>query len=172
MTFGVGFLWVPAAHYEDIARAIDTGKIEVKLVPAHGHMAYYFSAAVPARIELGSSAGDGLIVHECTHAIFDMRKLTTRVEQSEGFGYLSQALYGWLQRGGPPATRYLVSADYADPVSWGSWQTIFDESARLAGLLARSLWVDESEAAALYQAIRGANVYRARVGTVETYDGI
>lgn len=172
MTFGVGYLVLSATYYEDIAQAIDTGKIQVKMVPAHGHMAYYFSTAVPARIELGSSADEGLIVHECTHAIFDMRKLTTRVEQSEGFGYLAQALYGWLLRGGPPATRYRVSPDYADPVSWGSWQLIFDESTRLAGKLARSLWVHESDAVLLYKAVRGANVYRARVGKVETHDGI
>ncbi|MEP7362432.1 MAG: hypothetical protein ABI972_04185 [Acidobacteriota bacterium] len=172
MTFGVGFLIISASYYEQIAKAIEAGKIVVKLVPAHGHMAYYYSGAVPALIELGSSAGDGLIVHECTHAIFDLLKLTTSVQQSEAFGYLSQQLHEWLTRGGPPASRYIVSADYADPGSWVSWQAIFDESTRLAGKLATSHWVDESDAAALYTAIKGANSYRSRVGNVETNDGI
>lgn len=89
-------------------------------------MAYYYGSTSPPRIEVAPVVHDnGLIVHECTHAIFDLRKLTTSVEQSEAFGYLAQALYGWLVRGGPPARRYMVSPDYADFWSWGGWQLIF-----------------------------------------------
>jgi hypothetical protein len=101
-----------------------------------------------------------------------MLKLTTRVEESEGFAYLSQALYGWLQRGGPPASRYMVSPDHADPASWVSWQMIFDESERIAGVLSRKRWVDVGEVSSLYSAIRGANIYRPKVGKKMVYDGI
>jgi hypothetical protein len=173
MTFGVGFLFIHASYYEDVAKAIDAGTIQVQANPALGHMAYYFPHAVPARIEVSPTLNDmGLIVHECTHAIFDMRKLTSRVEQSEGFGYLAQALYGWLLRGGPPATRYMVSQDFADIRSWGAWQMVFDESTRLAGTLTRSFWISDLDAADLYAGIRNANVYRSRVGRIETNDGI
>jgi hypothetical protein len=173
MTFGVGFLIIHASYYEDVAKAIDAGTIQVKVNPALGHMAYYYPQATPARIEVAPVVHDkGLIVHECTHAIFDMLKLTTYVEQSEAFGYLSQALYNQLVRGGPPASRYMVSQDFADILSWGSWQLIFDESTRLANKLSTSFWIGDWEAADLYAGVRNANVYRARVGHVETNDGI
>jgi hypothetical protein len=135
-------------------------------------MAEYYSDATPARIEVSPTTGPGLIIHECTHAIFDMRKITTRVEQSEGFGYLSQALYEWLTRGGPPSSRYMVSADCADLKSRGGWQLIFDESTRLAGKLVKSSWIDESEVADLYAGIRATRTYRDRVGSAGTNDGI
>ena len=106
MNFGVGFLIISATYYEDIAKAIEAGKVVVKANPALGHLAMYYGAVSPARIELSPTISDmGLIIHECTHAIFDMLKLTTNVEQSEGFGYLSQALYGQLKHGPGPVYR-------------------------------------------------------------------
>ena len=171
MTFGVGFLFISSTSYEDVAKAIEAGKIVVKA--KSGNIALYHGYLHPALIEVDPALGDlGLILHECTHAIFDMRKITTRVEQSEAFGYLSQALYGWLVRGGAPRNRYLVSRDLADPLSWGSWQLIFDESTRLAGILARKYWVSEDDAALLFKVITNANIYRSRAGKVETNDGV
>jgi hypothetical protein len=171
MTFGVGFLIILSAFYEDVAKAIEAGKIVVKA--KSGHIALYHGYLHPALIEVDPALGDlGLILHECTHAIFDMRKITTRVEQSEAFGYLAQALYGWLVRGGAPPNRYLVSRDPADLLSWVSWQLIFDESTRLAGILARKYWVSEDDAALLFKVIPTANIYRSRAGKVETNDGV
>ena len=170
MTFGVGFLYIRATDYEEVAKAIEAGKIMVKENPALGQMAEYYS--VPNRIDVTLTTSPGLIVHECTHAIFDMRKITTRVEQSEGFGYLSQELHEWLTRGGPPTGRYMVSPNPADLKSSFGWQLIFDEAARLAGKLARSGWIDESEVADLSAGIRATATYRGRVGQVRTYDGI
>jgi hypothetical protein len=144
----------------------------VKENPALGHMAEYDWSAKPGRIELTLTTSPGLIVHECTHAIFDMRKITTRVEQSEGFGYLSQELYEWLTRGGPPAGRHMVPPNPADIISSFGWQVIWDEATRLAGKLARSSWIDESEVADLSAGIRATATYRGRVGQVRVYDGI
>ena len=105
MNFGVGFLIISATYYEDIAKAIEAGKIVVKSNPASGISRCTTAASARPRIELSPTISDmGLIVHECTHAIFDMLKLTTNVEQSEGFGYLSQALYGQLKYGPRPDT--------------------------------------------------------------------
>ena len=73
------------------------------------------------------------------------------------------------------AGRQLLRAagmSYADIKSWGGWQLIFDESTRLAGKLARSGWIDESEVADLSAGIRATRTYRDRVGQVETHDGI
>jgi hypothetical protein len=172
MTFGVGGVVIAAWHYEEVAQAIEAGKIVVKSNPKLGNSASYFHWAKPARIEISPTASAGLIIHECTHAIFDMRKLVTRVEQQEAFGYLSQHLYNHLVRGGSPAGRHVVSRDEKDPMSQASWQIIFDESTRLAGILAKKLWIPEDEARHLFSAIRFANFYKDRVGKVEALDGI
>lgn len=172
MTFGVGFLIISATNYEDIAKAIEAGKIVVKSNPALGHLALYYGNVTPARIELSPTISDmGLIIHECTHAIFDMLKLTTNVEQSEGFGYIAQALYGLLKYG--PTARYVVPFHWP-PLSWVSWQTIFDESNRLAAILKTRFWITNQEAATLFGAFKntkGAG-YDTRAGKVETNDGI
>jgi hypothetical protein len=172
MTFGVGFRMISATYYEDIAKAIEAGKIVVKSNPALGHLAMYYGGVSPARIELSPTISDmGLIIHECTHAIFDMLKFTTNVEQSEGFGYLSQALYGQLKYG--PSPRYSVPFHWP-PHSWISWQTIFDESARLAAILKTKFWVSEADAARLFGAFKNTRGggYDTRAGKVETNDGL
>jgi hypothetical protein len=172
MNFGVGFLIIGSTYYEDIAKAIQAGKIVIKSNPALSGLALYYGGSTPARIEISPTISDmGLIVHECTHAIFDMMKRTTNVEQSEGFGYISQALYGLLKSG--PTARYSVPYHWP-PWSWISWQTIFDESKRLAALLKTKRWVSESEAAELFGAFKNTQGggYDTRSGKVEKNDGI
>lgn len=170
MNFGVGFLMISSTYYEDIAKAIDTGKIIVKVNtdPRLSGLAFYYGGVKPARIEISPTISDmGLIVHECTHAIFDMLKLTTNVGQSEGFGYIAQALYGLLKNG--PTARYVVPFHWP-PFSWNSWQIIFDESRRLAGILKTTHWVSDAEAAPLFGAFkntRGDAKYHLRAGKVE-----
>ena len=172
MNFGVGFLIISSTYYEDIAKAIVAGKIVIKVNPRLTNLAVYYGGSTPARIEVSPTISDmGLIVHECTHAIFDMLKLTTNVGQSEGFGYISQALYGLLRYG--PTARYSVPFHWP-PFSWNAWQTIFDESKRIAVILKANHWTSEAEAAALFGAFkntRGAD-YDTRAGKVETNDGI
>jgi hypothetical protein len=64
MSFGVGFLIISATYYEDIAKAIEAGKIIVKSNPALGNLAKYYGADHPPRIELSPTISDmGLIVH-------------------------------------------------------------------------------------------------------------
>lgn len=172
MNFGVGFLIIPWTYYEEIAKAIEAGKIEVKVNPSLTNLAKYYGGVTPARIEVSPTISDmGLIVHECTHAIFDMLKLTTDVGQSEGFGYISQALYGLLKSG--PTARYSVPFHWP-PLSWIAWQAIFDESKRIAGILKTKHWVSEAEAAALFGAFKNTQHagYHVRAGKVETNDGI
>ncbi len=171
LNFGVGPVWVFPSDYKMVLKAIEAGQIVVKA--RSGHIAYYHSSSTPALLEISTAMNDpGLIIHECTHAIFDMKKLTSHVSQSEAFGYLSQALYGWIVRGGAPANRYIPSKDPSDPISQEAWQYIFDESTRLAGILVTRFWVSETEATILFNSIANANIYRSQVGNVVTYDGI
>jgi hypothetical protein len=95
--------------------------------------------------------------------------MTSRVEESEGMAYLAQALYSELNGSN---NRHIVSADPADPLSWISWQLIFDEARRLAPILRRKYRVTKDDAALLYSSIKNANFYRARAGQAEVYDGL
>jgi hypothetical protein len=173
MDFGVGRVFVPATHYEWVARAIERNYITVREDPKLTGSALYFWGAnridLPAygvRPTIGQRA---LIIHECTHAIVDLRKLTTQVDETEGLAYVAQALYANLQG---QTHGHTVSEDPHDPLSWASWQMIVDESTRLAKIVKKHRVVTPGEASTLYFAIRNANFYRHRVGKSEVNDGV
>lgn len=168
MNFGVGRIFIPSSNYEMVAKAIEGGFITVKVDPSLSNSAVYYWGY--NRIDLSPTSDPALIVHECTHAIFDLRKITTRVEETEGLAYVAQALYGLLDRG--PSARYIVSRDPLHPVSWTAWQLIFDESSRLAGLLMSTHQVTDDDAATLSWAIKNANWYRPRADKPEVNDGV
>jgi hypothetical protein len=173
MNFGVGRLFVPATHYEWVAKAIERNYITVREVSTlSGSAVYYWGANridVPAYTARPSVGERALIIHECTHAIVDLRKITTKVDETEALAYVAQALYSNLQG---LTHRHIVSEDPHDVLSWVSWQLIFDESKRLAGIVKNQRVVTEAEASTLYFAIRNANFYRSRVGTPEVNDGV
>jgi hypothetical protein len=173
MNFGVGRLFIPATHYEWVAKAIEGNYITVREDPKLSGSAVYFWGAnridVPVYSTRPSVGERALIIHECTHAIVDLRKLTTRVDETEGLAYVAQALYSNLQG---LTGRHIVSADPHDILSWVSWQIIFDESKRLANIVKTQRVVTEAEASTLYFAVRNANFYRHRVGNAEVNDGV
>jgi hypothetical protein len=169
MTFAVGRIHIYPRDYEKVAAAIEAGSITVKADPTVGHIAYYNPAT--NRITLSPELRDrGLIVHEATHAIFDIRALFTRVEESEGVAYVAQMLYGRFANPGAP--RYIVSADPGHPMSWAAWQEIFDQSSRLAQQLTKNPTATDDDAADLYRAIRNANLYQGRLRNLEVNDGV
>jgi hypothetical protein len=173
LNFGVGDLFIPARQYEMVAKAIEGGFITVKSDSTLSGSAVYYADAnrinVPPYASATTIGQRALIIHECTHAIFDMRIMTSRVEESEGMAYLAQALYSELNGSNH---RHIVSSDVNDPVSWFSWQMIFDEARRLAPILKRQYRVTRADAELLYRSIKGANFYRARAGKAEVYDGL
>ena len=168
MNFGIGRVFIPASNYEMVARAIEGGFITVKLDPSLSNKAVYHTDL--NQIDLSPTPDPPLIVHECTHAIFDLRMISTRVEETEGLAYVAQALYGLLDRG--PSGRYIVSRDPLHPVNWVAWQRIFDESSRLAGLLMTTHRVTDEDAAELYWAIKNTSWYRPRADRPEINDGV
>ena len=96
---------------------------------------------------------EALIVHEATHAIFDLRAIPTVVEKkSESVAYIAQALYGLIKNG--PGPRYIVSPNPKDPISWAAWQNIFDKSSRLADMILLQPRLNAADAAELFRAIR------------------
>ena len=173
MNFGVGRIFIPSSQYAWLAKAIDRDYITVQEDPAlSGSAVYHYGANridVPPYGGAPSLEARALIIHECTHAIFDLRKVTSPVEESEGIAYVAQALYSRLNGS---THRHVVSADPADVVSWMAWQSIFDEAAKLAEMVSRKFKVTEQEAGLLFWAIKNANFYRGRVGSSEMFDGV
>ncbi|HEX4810181.1 MAG TPA: hypothetical protein VH325_14675 [Bryobacteraceae bacterium] len=168
MRFGIGRIVISPDQYESVARAIESGYITVVVDPSLKNKAeYYWNLN---EIHLATTSDPALIVHECTHAIFDLRKITTRVEETEGVAYVAQALYGLILYG--PSPRYIVSSDPGHPISWAAWQVIFDESTRLATMILKTPWVSDKDADSLYWAIGHTNWYKPRVGNVERNDGV
>jgi hypothetical protein len=173
MNFGVGRLYIPANQYEWVAKAIEENYITVREDASLTGSAYYNwkdnRITVPPYGGNPSIGQRALIIHECTHAIVDLRMITTHVEETEGIAYVAQALYSNLKGHNH---RHVVSADPHDILSWISWQIIFDESRRLAAVVRQKYRVTEDEASSLHLAIRNANFYRHRVGNGEANDGV
>jgi hypothetical protein len=169
MNFSVGRISITPADYQRVAKAIEGGGIAVNADVRLDNQAFYNSAT--HRLTISSKLQDpGLIIHECTHAIFDLRAIITHVEVSEGLAYVAQSFYGRLSNG--PQGRYVLEPDPANPMSWAAWQIIFDESARLAEMLTTTPSVSEAEAAELFRAIRNTTWYRSRMGRLEINDGV
>ncbi|HEY3740341.1 MAG TPA: hypothetical protein VGL53_10875 [Bryobacteraceae bacterium] len=169
LNFGVGRIYVASTSYERVAQAIERGFITVHANPAMVNMAQYDENA--NRIDVAPGMTDfALVVHECTHAIFDIGDYSSTAEESEGIAYIAQALYV-IRRWGPQP-RYFPSADFKDPLSWLSWQMLFDEASRLATKLVTTPYISADEASTFFWAIAHTNFYRGRAGKADGYNGI
>jgi hypothetical protein len=169
--FSVGRIYIRASDYERVAKAIEADAIRVKADVGLSSKAYYNPATNRMTVN-PEQPDEPLIVHEATHAIFDLRAIPTIVEESEGIAYIAQALYGLIKNG--PRPRYIVSPNPGNPMSWAAWQIIFDESSRLADMILLQPRLVADDAAELFRAIRntGAGWYRDRIGKLEINDGV
>ena len=102
VSLSTGSLTINKAAFATVASAIGTGKIKVTTTttfdPDVG--AEYSPTGVP-----GATSGDlrvppicgreqeGLVMHECTHAFFDLMKTNIRATEEEAVCYLVNALY-------------------------------------------------------------------------------
>src|SRR6185312_9446953 len=143
MSFGVGRVFIIAYDYERVAKAIESGIITVHVdsrLPAH--MAEYWSGRGPTALDKANSfavppggSDVSLLIHEATHAIFDIQNRASYTAESEGVAYVSQAP--------------------AHVISWIAWQAIFDQASMLAEILTKVKppYVTEDQAKLLYWAI-------------------
>lgn len=176
MFFSVGtFVWIRPWDYDAVAQAIRAGKITVKANPALGINALYHSDKNEIEID-PARASEGLIIHECTHAIFDIHKRTLRLEQNEGAAYIAQHLFELLKTGNivPHHEPWAGHPDWLSPISW---QGLFDQAARLARLARGNRFLSDQEVEPLFNFINGADsadhsFYRGRAKEVQTHDGI
>jgi hypothetical protein len=179
MNFGVGRVFIIAYDYERVAKAIESGIITVhvdsRLAP---HMAEYWSGQGSTALDKANSfavppggSDESLLIHEATHAIFDIQNRPSYTAESEGLAYVAQALFSRIKYG--PSARYIVSADPAHVMSWIAWQAIFDQASMLAEILinAKPPYVTEDQAKVLYWAI-GNTITYINQGSNTSYDGV
>ena len=179
MSFGVGRVFIIAYDYERVAKAIESGSITVhvdsSLAP---HMAEYWSGPGPTALDKANSfavppggSSQSLLLHEATHAIFDIQGRASYTAESEAVAYVAQALFSLFKYG--PTPRHIVSSDRAHVVSWIAWQTIFDQASMLANILTKVSppYVTEDQAKLLYWAVSNTVTYTNQ-GSKTSYDGV
>ncbi len=179
MNFGVGRVFIIAHDYERVAKAIESGIITVHVDSRlAAHMAEYWSGAGPTALDKANSfavppggSDQSLLIHEATHAIFDIQRRASYTAESEAVAYVAQVLFSRLKNG--PSARYIVSSDPVHVVSWIAWQTIFDQASMLAEILTKVKppYVTEDQAKLLYWAISNTVTY-INQGPNTAYDGV
>jgi hypothetical protein len=95
--FNVGSVPVTSRLFERVAERIRRGDIRVTYNPSLGRDAYYYSGSNELELSFQVASRDtqrGVIVHECTHAGFDLMKASKmRMVSSEAGGYLAQCVF-------------------------------------------------------------------------------
>jgi hypothetical protein len=177
MNFGVGRVFIIAYDYERVAKAIESGVINVHVDSRlAAHMAEYWSGRGPTALDKANSfavpsggSSPALLIHEATHAIFDMQNRASYTAESEAVAYVAQALFSRLKYG--PSARYIVSSDPVHVVSWIAWQAIFDQASMLAEILmkVKPPYATEDQAKFLYWAISYTVTY-INQGSNTSYD--
>jgi len=168
MGFGVGSVLIFPFDYERVAKAIEGNKISVRVDPkGSAHMALYDYASDRFKIPPGGSNPD-LLVHEATHAIFDIRKIATGTGVSEGMAYIAQALFQRIKFG--PQARYVPAMDQG-LISFMGWQMIFDLSRALAEVLIKTPYITRDRAEPLFNAV-GMTVTYLGQGPNANYNGV
>lgn len=167
IAFSFGPVSVGAAGYTAVKTAVDGGSITVEHVPSLGARgARYRYTHNQFRLGFNSIGGSAdkksLIVHEATHAIFDINRTTMKVKQSEAAAYIAQCMmFYFLNRaaleGGSAAPTF------ADPILAAAWPIATAAIATPA--------VPEASLAPLYTAIANNSMY-ADAEEDEGYDGI
>jgi hypothetical protein len=179
MNFGVGRVFIIAYDYERVAKAIESGAITVHVDSSlAAHMAQYSPGRGPTALDKPNSfaippggSSQSLLIHEATHAIFDIQSRASYTAESEGTAYIAQMLFNRLKYGA--SSRHIVSQDPAHVVSWIAWQTIFDQASLLAEMLTKVSppYVTEDQAKMLYWAVSNTLTYIAQ-GSNTSYDGV
>jgi hypothetical protein len=136
LAFKIGSVELRPGDLTAVAHAIETGKITIIHRPLAGNMAYYTPKNPYNRMEVGFDHLPGptdraLIVHESTHASFDVRSVPLTMEQSELMGYVAQALYQG-KFGADLGDSVPQPAFSVNPSNFIAWTGIFGRAAAIA----------------------------------------
>ncbi len=141
LAFKLGSFELRAGDLQLVAQAIRSQKIYVKHRPKAGNMAYYipgnpYNSLLVSYDKLPDIGSRALIVHECVHAVCDIRKLPLAAYDNELVAYVAQALYmrysGWKMDGGVGASALPATATIVDRRNAAAWSGIFANAGALA----------------------------------------
>lgn len=98
LDFYVGSFHVDGAGLELVAKALDGGKIKVVIDDPFGDGGATYGVRentiwVTSADICNTALGRNLVVHECVHALYDIRKLLFEAVEGEATAYITGALY-------------------------------------------------------------------------------
>lgn len=170
LNFSVGGHNVAPAIYAPVRNYLADGTMTARKSPTlNGLIGKY--VFTPNRFDMGFSSTDGdfwkeaLVVHESTHAAFDVLNPTMTVKVSEALAYLAQALYIYHENkaavddGAEPE---FDSGSEALAAAWPLSVAARSETKRYS----------ESECQPIFDALGSMDLYRGRLDNDEDLDGV
>jgi hypothetical protein len=140
INFSLGrFKVYPSAYQKDVADAVDSGEIKVQTFGASsGAGASYREAwdvlALSPTFSIASPRDQAFLVHECTHAHFDIQNMGSNpVHENEAASYLAEAIF--------------VDASGIPPLGTEKIRTVSHSLS--SKVLAGTYWIASADAAAL-----------------------
>jgi hypothetical protein len=95
--FWAGTVTIAPASFHYVARAIESGRVRLQVTttfpPGVGGS---YSSGTPNTLRVAPLLGrveEGLLLHECTHAVFDLTKTKVTDNEDEAASYVVNALY-------------------------------------------------------------------------------
>lgn len=168
IAFGFGPVSLNAAGYLEVATALKAESIGVAQsshMPSDGGR-YYYKPRNRFVMGFGGTGADvsrkALVVHESSHASFDLRSATMKVKESEAGAYIAQALYFYYAWGFAEDDT-LEDPTFSTPILTAAW--------RIAKTVAGGGSVSDSALATLYHAIGADPQYAGRLDNDEDFNG-
>lgn len=158
---------IDSTSYKEVKTAIDGGKITVvhdpKLGSRNARYRYTHNKILVGFSSITTPDQSALLVHECTHAVFDIAGKGLVVKRSEAAGYIAHCLYYYY------ANEAVLSSgkakvNFPDPVLSAAWDVA--AKARVNSSLT------DDDLKALFAEIAKSDTYKDRYDKDEPYDGV
>ena len=95
--FAFGTVTIAPASFQRVARGIETGEIHLDFTTHFDQgVAGLYSSGTPNTLDVAPLIGrseEGLLLHECTHAVFDLTRTQVTDNEDEAAAYVVDALY-------------------------------------------------------------------------------
>ena len=95
--FSAGTVVITPASFRRVAQAIESGKVQLNVTKAFPPgVAGTYQSGTPNTLSVAPLLGrveEGLLLHECTHAVFDLTKTLLTDNEDEAAAYVVDALF-------------------------------------------------------------------------------
>lgn len=158
---------IDATSYKGVRAAIDGGKITVvhnaELGSKKARYRYTHNKIMVGFSSITTVDQSALLVHECTHAVFDIAGKALQVMRSEAAAYVAQCLYYYY------ANEAVLSSgkgkvNFPDPVLSAAWD--------VAAKARSNSSLSDDDLKTLFAEIAKSKNYKDRYDKDEPYDGV